>query len=381
VKEGAQLFLDAARLVNDASLCTDDPSLKRNAAFCACSYLAIALVAPFTDQWSPEGTIGSEAQLVESCRSYSTSGSGPSDHFLHGTFAGVVALYFGNTDVVAEWLAKARQAWAAFDLPTTVQFGDHLEELVQSVSFTVPVLLLLDRPRDVHALFRCWGFTWDAAGVACMDAFGAAFQARFGSSHSHHHHHVQLALRLCVFLSLPGADVMHGQCGARVAGQPAELQEWLPAPVQVAELERRAWGHRLAARMGSIINTAAHGYLKLGREDDAVEMASIAVSREQGTLQKCVLVDCRCLLGRVAMRRGNVDAAEGHFAEALMEAKASRLPLMEVIAAREWGRHAPEAAEAHGRDWAADCAAAKRAIDAACTRMGKTRGQLEGVLL
>lgn len=71
----------------------------------------------------------------------------------------MVALNFSNIDVVAEWLAKARQAWAAFDLPTTVQFGDHLEELVQSVSFTVPVLLLLDRPRDVHALFRCWGFT------------------------------------------------------------------------------------------------------------------------------------------------------------------------------------------------------------------------------
>ena len=117
----------------------------------------------------------------------------------------------------------------------------------------------------------------------------------------------------------------------------------------------------------------ARAFLKLGRDDDAYELSRIAVSPEQKTEKKTTLVTCHSILGQIAAKRGDLDEAESHFANALREATLSRLPMLEVLAARDWKRHllAPQG-------W--DCGAAEAAIDGACLKMKKTREELVPVL-
>ena len=122
-----------------------------------------------------------------------------------------------------------------------------------------------------------------------------------------------------------------------------------------------------------ITSFGARAFLKLGRDDDAYELARLAVSPEQNTVKKTTLVSCHSILGQVAAKRGELEAADGHFADALAEAKLSRLPMLEVLAARDWKRHA---LVAHGRSGAE----ADMVIDGACGKMGKTRKQLGSVL-
>ena len=100
-----------------------------------------------------------------------------------------------------------------------------------------------------------------------------------------------------------------------------------------------------------------------------METARIAVSAEQQTMQKYVLVECHGVLGQVAAKRGQLEEARGHFGRALEEARASRLPMLEVLAARDWKRAVGERG-----------ATADAVIDTACAKMGKSREQLAAVL-
>ena len=77
---------------------------------------------------------------------------------------------------------------------------------------------------------------------------------------------------------------------------------------------------------------------------------------EQNTNQETALVGCHSILGQVAAKRGDLDEADGHFANAIEEAKLSRLPMLEVLAARDWKEYL---LEPNGRD----CSAAEAAID------------------
>ena len=113
--------------------------------------------------------------------------------------------------------------------------------------------------------------------------------------------------------------------------------------------------------------------MKLGRDDDAYELSRLAVSPEQKTEKRIPLVTSYSILGQIAAKRGNLDEAGGHFANALKEAERSRLPMMDLLAARDWKKHL---LEPNGRD----CGAAEAVIDAACARMKKEKVQLAGVL-
>ena len=77
--------------------------------------------------------------------------------------------------------------------------------------------------------------------------------------------------------------------------------------------------------------------------------------------------------GQIAAKRGNLDEADGHFASALEEAKLSRLPMLELLAVRDWKRHV---LEPNGRE----CRSAEAAIDGACAKMNRTREELASVL-
>ena len=146
-----------------------------------------------------------------------------------------------------------------------------------------------------------------------------------------------------------------------------------PSPAKLAEMERgychvRRWG------LFDLTGYGARAFLKLGRDDDAYELARLAVAPEQKTEKKTTLVACNSILGQVAAKRGHLDEADGHFARALKEAKLSRLPMLEVLAARDWKQHMLQPA---GRD----CAVAEAAIDAACAAMNKDRDQMTGHLV
>jgi hypothetical protein len=72
------------------------------------------------------------------------------------------------------------------------------------------------------------------------------------------------------------------------------------------------------------------------------------------------LVECHGVLGQVAAKRGDFEAASGHFTRGLEEARASRLPMLELLTARDWKRAVGEQGEA---------------------AMGKSRAQLASVLV
>ena len=125
--------------------------------------------------------------------------------------------------------------------------------------------------------------------------------------------------------------------------------------------------------VNDLTSFGALAYQKLGRDDDACELARLAVAPEQKTLKKTTLVTCHSILGQIAAKRGEMDDADVHFAKAVEEAKLSRLPMMELIAARDWKKHGLELA---GRD----CSGAEAVIDGACGKMKKTRDQLARML-
>ena len=152
----------------------------------------------------------------------------------------------------------------------------------------------------------------------------------------------------------------------------AEVDAWMPSPRELADMERR---YMMYLRFGGVYDFtsfSARAFLKLGRDDDAYELSKITVSPEQQTEKKTTLVACHSILGQVATKRGNLEEADGHFTKALEEARLSRLPMVEVLAARDWKKYALA-----GRD----CSVPEATIDAACAKMKKTREQLASVLL
>lgn len=140
----------------------------------------------------------------------------------------------------------------------------------------------------------------------------------------------------------------------------------------LAKLERENYFTR-RYHFYSLTGFGALAFLNLGREDDAQELARIAVSSGQGTEKWPTLVMCHIILGEIAAKRGQLEQADDHFAQALESAKTSRLPMLALIAARDWKKQLLEPA---GRD----CGEAEVEIDGACAAMGKTRAELGRVL-
>jgi hypothetical protein len=67
-------------------------------------------------------------------------------------------------------------------------------------------------------------------------------------------------------------------------------------------------------------------------------------------MRKFDLVECHGVLGQVAAKRGDFEAASGHFARGLEEARASRLPMLELLMARDWKRAVGEQEQAGAAD-------------------------------
>lgn len=301
------------------------------------------------------------------------------DFFRQSLFISVLALRFGNIQAINVWHQKLVEAYEEIDLPSsrdftseTYQVGHHLLRAfmlcrtLTSHTFQVyglmctaiPTLLMIGMEAEAYWLLRCFGFTWDNTGFENLDLFNTTHKAAYPPLIVHTH---TTLYRLLIILASPDGTINE-----------AEANAWIPSPSALVEMEKgdvtvQAWG------CYDMCSFAARSFLRLGRDDDAYDLARFAVAPELGTLKKTTLVSCHSILGQVAARRGETDEAEGHFARALEEAKTSRLPMLEILAVRDWRDHllAPT-----GRD----CGEAEAVIEAACTAMNKTRGQLQRVL-
>ena len=173
--------------------------------------------------------------------------------------------------------------------------------------------------------------------------------------------HELLNMRLMLFLSSPEGSINR-----------AEVNAWMPSPKAIADIQvGNPW-----FRSYSFVDIASLGeraFLKLGRDDEACELARLVLSSEPKLDKKWILMQSHCVLGQVAAKRGNLDEADVQFASALEEAKLSRLPMLEVLAARDWKRYL---LEPNGRD----ASGAEAVIDGACAAMEISRGEISSVL-
>jgi hypothetical protein len=313
-------------------------------------------------EWCPEFN---EAQMVKGFEDFR---DGSANAFFHNAWhynpllmslvAVHPALYFGHLEGLDVWYDVCMKQWERNDLPTTKNYVPLVMDVWDGNMFGCFTLLMIDRFAEAEAWLNAIGFTWTKEGFESMDSmFQSASQAMPGVQVENE----IVFTRLMVFLASSKGSIDEEQ-----------FTDWMPSPQSLADMERNYIFHR---RMGinDVTSLGARVFLKLGRDDDAYELARIAVSPEQKTEKKTTLVTSYSILGQIAAKRGQADEADGHFAKALEEAKLLKLPMLEVMVARDWKKYLLGPNEL-------DSNAAEAIIDAACTKMKKTREQLASVL-
>ena len=131
----------------------------------------------------------------------------------------------------------------------------------------------------------------------------------------------EIFLRIVVFLAASDGEFVE------------EFNKWIPSPADLAAADQYFF-----MRCFGIVGTAPFGalaYLKLGRDEEAYELAKIAVSPEQKTEKTTTFNMCYSTLGIVAAKRGSLDEANGYFTQAMDYAKRSKMPMYEVLTARD----------------------------------------------
>ena len=328
--------------------------------------LGFIIVASPNPKWDPNVYGGSEASLVNSILAYRYHVCGPLwkahrnkvDQIRKPIFVSPLALYYGNIATLELWRQKVFAAFSKID-PASNGYRDEHFELYHFNTTAAPLFIMLGLGTRVTGFYEAFGFGWHEEGFRNFEILISIVHAFVPVAQESE----SIFVRLALFLSAREGDI-----------DVAAVNKWMPSPQEFADMERlQPVRFFQMVALYEITSFGARAFLKLGRDDDAYELARLAVSPEQNTVKKTTLVSCHSILGQVAAKRGELEAADGHFADALAEAKLSRLPMLEVLAARDWKRHllAPK-----GRD----CGAAEAAIDGACAKMKKTREQLARVL-
>jgi hypothetical protein len=317
--------------------------------FCCCH---------MADVWDPN-LLGGESALAEAMEFYTFEGMGAEqkagvlsvDQYRNGNICASVLLWFGNLHLLDKWVVDVTAGYKQLDFPSSRNFTNEQFEVFFGIQNCV-LLIKAGRPMQAQSVLAAMGFDWSDEGLALLGVYTEAILASLPGNKE-----AQSAFgKLVIYLAAP-----------LTAALDASVSAWIPAPVVLAQYER-ASGTIMVFFVHGILSLAARVFLKLGRDDDAEETARIAVSVEHHTLRKYDLVECHTVLGQVAAKRGDVEAARGHFARGLEEARASRLPMLELLLARDWQRAVGEYEEADA------------VIDAACAQMGKTRAQMASVL-
>ena len=188
---------------------------------------------------------------------------------------------------------------------------------------------------QLSALLQALSFNWDSEFDERFDLYFHAANATWKTMKLDG---FKMHCRFLVFLSSPEGSI-----------DPAEVNSWMPSPQAVVDAHNGCvWLWRIL--MIDLPGTAALAFLKLGREEDACEVGKLVLSGPK-VEKKWILVTLHSVLGQVAAKRGDLDEADGHFGDAVKEAKLSRLPMVELLAARDWKRHVlgPQGRDASGR--------------------------------
>ena len=280
------------------------------------------------------------------------------DPFHESSFVSPLVLFYGNVEAFGLWRQKTLDTYTNMSLASS-SYSDQHFEVFFFCSTAIPLFIMLGQTDAAADFYKAFGFGWHEEGFRNFEEHCTITCTYLPLSHESESTFTRLAL----FLSAREGDI-----------DVAAVNKWMPSPQEFADMERlQPVPYFQNLSIYEITSFGARAFLKLGRDDDAYELARLAVSPEQNTVKKTTLVSCHSILGQVAAKRGELEAADGHFADALAEAKLSRLPMLEVLAARDWKRHA---LVAHGRSGAE----ADMVIDGACGKMGKTRKQLGSVL-
>jgi hypothetical protein len=313
------------------------------------------------DDWDPS-QCGGEAALVDTVEYFARSNrqtrllelknsAVPANLYLYGHAASILALYFGHIPALIQWSECAAAEYRELGLPRTQDYVASAHETMNS-RWAAAVLVRIRRPAEALALLEAMGFTWTDDGFT---RYGVWFAAMLAAMPSWTKDADAVWYRLLLYLASPHSATLD-----------AEVCAWIPTPAAIAEHERAHLWSMHWGRMG-LLCLAASVFLRLGRAEDAAEAARILVSPQHHCVNWSDITQGHSVLGQVAAARGDLDAASGHFGRALEAAAASRYPLLEVLAARDWQAAAP----AHARSGAADAV-----IEVACAKMGKTREQL-----
>ena len=318
------------------------------------------------EAWDPEYLGHSEESFLEMLDVYTAEVSEflhtncSYDFFVCGGHLSLFGLFYMNLDGARRWSTKVLEVWGDRfkSSETMTKYG--MEMLMMP---EVGALLVLNMKEEASAMLKACGYSMDAAGIEKIEANTQAVKR--WSAHVDEEAPIAL-LKLLVFV-----------CDDAGAEQADNIDFWLPSePEAVIELYRK-YPINWVIQDADFINLGAMAYLKLGRDDAAYELAKLAVDPTLKPLaveKGLTLVICHSVLGQVAAKRGDLEEADGHFANALNEAKLSRLPMLEVIAARDWKRHL---LDPNGRD----TSAAEAVIDGACAKAKKTRADIGRVLL
>ena len=313
------------------------------------------------DDWNPE-LCGGEDALAEAMGHWAKtcgeigleakSGSVTLNYYVWGNASSILALFFGRVPSLVQWAEGAVVHYKELDLPQTRDFVADAFDIMYA-RLSCQLLVNLGRPAEAYAVLEAMGFGWSEDGFALYDLWFAAASGTFPGFDKDADAVWQ---RLLLYSASPQSAALN-----------SEVSAWIPSPAAIAQHEhKQTVTHCLFMGM---LGLAASAFLQLGRDDDAAEAARILVSPEHQCIEQSDLTLGHGVLGQVAAKRGDAEAADGHFGRALEAAAASRFPLWEVIVARDW----KQAVAGSG-------GAAEAAIDAACAKMGKSRAELAIVL-
>ena len=187
------------------------------------------------------------------------------DIFLESAWMLPLALLFGNLSALNLWHKKAIEAWNKIDLPATNNYAAMAYEAHQtSLACQVPLHIMLGQAREASEVLKALGFTWDEGGFDRFEMLHTAIKAAWPPADLECD---SVMCRLFIFLSFPESDIDKAEVGA-----------WIPSPAKLAEMER---GYCFVRRfcLFDLTSYGARAFLKLGRDDDAYELARLAVAR------------------------------------------------------------------------------------------------------
>jgi hypothetical protein len=265
----------------------------------------------------------------------------------------VLSLYFGNLPPLAHFVEDVCALFQERDFPGTREYKGSVMDVHYCRALAQALVLHLGRPLEACAILEAMGFVWGDDGLALYDSWFAR-----GVMPGYIKEVDCVRHRLLLFLAAPQSAAL----GAEVDGW---LRSSALTPSAIAQHERAQFECQALMCFEGILGLAAAAFLRLCRDDDATEAAGILVSSEHGCLQQSDLALAHGVLGQVAAKRGEAEEADGHFRRALGAAAASRFPLLEVTAARDWKQAVP-----------ASGSAADAVADTACLKMGKSRAEL-----